>query len=55
MQRGSREGLEGGGVMACGRIVEVVLLIYDFSTFLTVGTAEFVHGSSRGKGERERG
>ncbi len=39
--------------MACGRIAEVVLLIYDFSTSQTVETAECTHGT--GGAARERG
>lgn len=38
---------EGGGVMACGRIAEVVLLIYDFSTFSN-------HVDCRGYAQRGR-
>lgn len=45
-QEGDREG--GSGAMACGRIAEVVLLIYDFSTFPNCG--ENMH-STGGEGD----
>jgi len=50
-----QEGKGGGGerAMACGRIAEVVLLIYDFLTLSNSG--EYMHSTGGEGGEGREG
>ena len=54
---GGGQGRGGGGerAMACGRIEEVILLIYDFLTFSNCGDGRVYARHGRGRGDMGMG